>query len=267
RDSGAVYVFKRTDTTWAQEAYIKLDTALKDANFGYSVAVDGDTLVGGAYDAESAMGLVAVFTRSGTTWTQEAVITPAVRDASDRFGNPVRILGDTLAIGAISEDSSATGINSGGENDNGAVGSGAVYVYTRSATVWTQEAYIKASNTGADDFFGLGLSLGENRLAVGAAGESSSATAYDGDEADNTMTDSGAVYLFTRSGTTWTQVHYLKAINTGNGDFFGREVSLSGGDLLIGARLEDSSTTGVDGGGEADNSVADSGAAYVTQPW
>jgi uncharacterized Zn-binding protein involved in type VI secretion len=137
-----------------------------------------------------------------------------------------------------------------------------VYVFTRSGTTWSQQAYLKASNTDAGDVFGVPVTLDGDTLAVGAVLESSNATGVDGDQADNTAGGSGAVYVFTRSGRTWSQQAYLKASNTDAGDRFGWSVALDGDTLAVGARLEDSNATGVDGD-QADNSADDSGAMYV----
>ena len=96
------------------------------------------------------------------------------------------------------------------------------------------EAYLKASNTGADDLFGVSIALSGDTLAVGTQHEDSNATGVGGNQADNSAHGSGAVYLFTRSGTTWTQQAYLKASNTGAGDGFGLSVALSGDTLAVG---------------------------------
>ncbi len=109
------------------------------------------------------------------------------------------------------------------------------------------QGYLKASNTGAHDVFGFSVSVSGDTLAVGAHYESSAATGVNGNENDDSAPDSGAVYVFVRSGGEWTQQAYLKASNTGAEDNFGRSVSLSGDTLAIGADGEDSSATGVDG--------------------
>jgi hypothetical protein len=109
------------------------------------------------------------------------------------------------------------------------------------------QAYLKASNTGAVDVFGYSVSLDGDTLAVGAPQEDSGATGVNGNEADDSATDSGAVYVFTRSGSSWAQQAYLKASNTGAGDNFGWSVSLYGDSLAVTALSEDSSATGVDG--------------------
>ena len=120
-------------------------------------------------------------------------------EADDYFGYSVAISadGNTLAVGALGEASNATGIN-GDQNDNSATHSGAVYIFVRNGTTWAQEAYIKASNTDAGDYFGYSVSLSSdgNTLAVGAYGEDSDATGINGDQDNNNATDSGAVYVY-----------------------------------------------------------------------
>ena len=130
-----------------------------------------------------------------------------------------------------------------------------------------QEAYVKASNTDADDLFGYNVTLSDdgNTLAVGASNEDSAATGVNGDQADNSANKSGAVYVFTRdSGGSWTQQAYVKAHDTSASDYFGASVVLSGDShtLVVGARHEDSAATGVNGD-QTDNSATDAGAVYV----
>src|SRR5688572_11604347 len=180
-------------------------------------------------------------------------------------GQTVAISGDgeTIAIGAPHEASSAMGVN-GNQNDNGAYNAGAVYVYTRNGGTWQQQAYVKASNAGSGDYFGssVGLSADGNTMAVAANWESSSAMGANGNQADNSIPQAGAVYIFTRTGGTWRQQAYLKASNTGeageagDGDQFGFSLALSddGNTVAAGAIAEDSNATGVNGN-QADNSA------------
>ena len=275
-DSGAVYVFTRSGTTWSQQAYLKASNTDAQDNFGYSVSLSGDTLaVGASYESSNATdvngiqsdnsasgsGAVYIFTRSGRTWSQQAYLKASNTDVSDDFGDSVSLSGDTLAVGAPDESSSATGVN-GSQSDNSAINSGAVYIFTRSGRTWSQQAYLKASNTGRSDLFGDSVSLSGDTLAVGARFEDSSATGVNGSQSDNSASDSGAVYVFTRSGTTWSQQAYLKASNTDADDSFGRSVSLSGDTLAVGVYGEDSSATGVNGS-QSDNSLSNSGAVYI----
>ena len=274
--SGAAYVFTRSGGVWSQQAYLKASNTEAGDYFGNAVSLSGDTLVVGAYledsnaigvdgnqadNSASDSGAVYVFTRSGTTWSQQAYLKASNTEADDFFGRAVSLSGDTLVVGADLEDSNAIGVD-GNQADNSASKSGAAYVFTRNGTTWSQQAYLKASNTEADDSFGRAVSFSGDTLVVGALSEDSNATGVNGNQADNSALSSGAAYVFTRNGTTWSQQAYLKASNTEAGDFFGYAVSLSGDTLVVGADLEDSNATGVNGG-QADNSAPDAGAAYV----
>ena len=258
--------------TFAEQAYIKASNAGANDLFGYSVAIDGDTLAVGANVEDSSTtginstpdelatdsGAVYVFTRSGTTWAQQAYIKASNPGAGDNFGNSVTIDGDTLAVGARYEDSSTTGINS--TPDELATDSGAVYVFTRSGTTWAEQAYIKASNTGADDSFGLNVAIKGDTLTVGAPFEDSSTTGINSTP-DELATDSGAVYVFTRSGATWAEQAYIKGSNTEVDDRFGVSVAIAGDTLAVGANGEDSSTKGINS--TPNELAATSGAVYV----
>jgi len=271
--SGAVYIFTRSGTTWTQQAFLRPSNIGSNDRFGDSVALSGGTLAIGAYaedgDASSTLGntndnllnsgAVYVFTGSGANWTQQAYIKAFNAGSADAFSErSLALEGDTLVVGAWGEDGDST--SSVGSPNNSASGAGAVYVYTRTGTVWSLEAYLKASNAAATDAFGYSVSLDADTLAVGAVNE-------DGD-ANSTVTvpneaayNSGAVYIFTRSGGAWSQQAYLKASTARVSDWFGSAVSLSGDTLLVGAYFED---------GDASSTVnnlndfaTDAGAAYV----
>jgi hypothetical protein len=173
--------------------------------------------------------------------------------------------GSTLAVGAPGESSAATGIN-GDRRSTAAPNSGAVYVFTRSGLSWTQQAYVKASNTGVHDEFGtsVALSADGSTLIVGAPEESSAATGIGGDQTSNAASRSGAVYVFTRGGTTWSQQAYVKASNTGVDDDFGTSVALSANSstLVVGAPGERSAATGI-GGDQTSDAAPGAGAVYV----
>jgi hypothetical protein len=266
-NSGAVYVFRRSGATWAQEAYLKASNTGADNYFGVHVALSGDTLAVGASGengvgaAQASSGAAYVFVRSGATWQQQAYLKASNVDASDFFGTAVALSGDTLAVAATGEDSAAQGVG-GAQADNSLTGSGAVYVFRRSGATWQQEAYVKASNTGAGDSFGASVALAGDVLAVGATGEGSAATGIDGDQADNSLRGPGAAYVFRRIGLGWQQEAYVKASNTGADDFFGWSVALSGDTLVVGSLSEFSAATGVNGDQTDDTTVA-AGAVYV----
>jgi hypothetical protein len=283
-DSGAVYIFSRSNGTWSQQAYVKASNAGGGDLFGGSVALsnDGSTLVVGARtEASNATGVggdqfdnsaygtgaAYVFTRSGGVWAQQAYLKALNPDPSDAFGLAVAISGDgnTLAVGTIFEASNATGVG-GDQTDNSAFESGAVYVFIRSGGSWMQEAYLKASNSEAFDRFGSAVSFSDdgNTLAVGAVFEHGGASGVNGDQTNNDAVTAGAAYVFTRSGSTWSQQAYVKASNTEEDDQFGQSLAISsdGNTLAVAAWLEGSGTDGV-GGNQADNSAHQAGAVYT----
>ena len=189
--------------------------------------------------------------------------------ASDYFGTSVTLSGDgtTLVVGADSEDSSAIGVN-GDQASNAAASSGAVYVYVRDvAGAWSQQAYVKASNTGTSDWFGASVALSGagSTLAVGVRFEDGNATGMGGNQASNGAVESGAIYVLERDGAgAWSQRSYVKASNTGADDRFGASVALSetGSTLAAGAYQEDSNASGI-GGDQASNGISDFGAVYL----
>jgi hypothetical protein len=156
-----------------------------------------------------------VFVRSGTTWTQQAYLKASNTGAEDRFGQSVAVSGGTVVVGAHQEDSAATGVN-GNQADNSATNSGAAYVFVRSGTTWTQQAYLKASNTGASDAFGLSVAVSGELVVVGALGEDSAATGVSGNQSDNSASSAGAAYVFTGVGTPLT----LTIARDGSGGYF-----------------------------------------------
>jgi len=164
-----------------------------------------------------------------------------------------------VAVGARHEGSLATGVN-GNQADNSGTNCGAAYVFARKGTNWSQQAYLKASNTAAADYFGWSVSVSGDTVVVGASGEASNATGVDGDQSDNSANQSGAAYVFVRSGTNWTQQAYLKASNTDAGDQFSFSVAVSGDTVVVGAYGE--ASNGVDGD-QSNNSAFNAGAAYL----
>ena len=205
-------------------------------------------------------GAAYVFNHSGGVWSQQAYLKSSNTDASDLFGESVAISGDTLVVGAYVEDSNATGVN-GDQSDNSALNSGAAYVFTRSAGVWSQQAYLKASNTEAYDQFGFSVAISDDTVVVGADFEDSNTTGVNEDQSNNAATNSGAAYVFHRSGGVWSQQAYLKATNTETYDYFGHSVAISGNMVVVGAYGENSNATGV-GGDQSDNSAIHAGAVY-----
>ncbi len=280
--SGAAYVFVREGTTWTQQAYLKASNGETLDFFGISVAVDGDTAVVGALaeasaatgvngdqennDAEAA-GAVYVFVRDGAAWTQQAYLKASNTEAGDFFAS-VAVDGDTIAVAATGEDSKSTGVDGDQDDDFPTTepllegNSGAAYVFVREGNEWTQQAYLKASNTEELDLFGDALALAGDTLVVTAVSEDSNSTRVNGDEENNDALGAGAAYVFVRTGTVWEQQAYLKAPNAEIEDEFGSSVAIDGDIVIVGAEDEDSNATGIDGD-DANNDADNAGAAYI----
>ena len=290
--AGAVYVYTRTGTDWSQQGYIKspppakADDATTGDMFGYSLALgaDGDTLAVGSYDEDGSSreingavdgerggsGTAYVFTRAGTTWSQQAYLKVSNTEGGDSWGIAVALSadGNTLAMGTADEDCPATGVNPAGCDDDreAATSVGAAAVFVRNGTTWTQQAYIKASNTGVADQFGIRLALSGDgdALAVAGPSEDSDGQGINGTQDNDSAIEAGAVYLFTRNGAEWAQQAFIKGSNTEAFDEFGGSVALSGDGrtIVVGARGEDSAAQAVNGD-QADNALDESGAVYV----
>jgi hypothetical protein len=277
---GVAYIFDREESgEWFEVTEITSDRLRSGDFFGSSLSLtdDGETLAVGApgddstgleldNDAPNA-GAVYVFRFDGERWVEQSYLKASNAEADDGFGANVAFSGDGSRLAVASrEDSSATGVD-GDQQDNDAPGSGAVYVFVPDQQGWSQEAYIKASNTGELDVFQpIALNRDGTVLVVGAAQEDSAATGVDGDADNDDLMDSGAAYVYERRGGQWIFRHYLKAPNTGEGDLFGVSVSLSddGDRLAVGATYEDGPATGI-GGDQGDNpgELGRFGAAYL----
>lgn len=275
-NSGAAFVFVRNDTNWNQQAYLKASNADANDHFGEHVAIFGGTIVVGATDEASASsgvdssgdddslpfsGAAYVFERTGGVWAQEAYLKASNPGELDAFGGAVDVGAGTVVVGAFGESSAATGVD-GNQLDDSANVAGAAYVFTRAGSTWSQEAYLKASNTDLGDRFGSSVALADNTLLVGAPNERSDADSPEGDEASNSAILAGAAYLFRCSEGSWSQATYLKSFNSDQLDSFGSTVALDGDQAVVGAAGEASSAVGVDGDA-SDNSASTAGAAYV----
>ena len=286
QSAGAVYVFSRAGDTWTQQAYLKAANPDRADMFGYSVSLsaDGNTLATGSYDEAGSSrqingppdnlrpgaGAVYVFTRTGSTWAQQAYIHASNAEGGDSLGVNVVLSddGDTLLASALDEDCLATGVNPQGCNDDRTAdrSTGAAYVFVRTGTTWAQQAYLKSSNTGPNDWFGsrAALSGNGNTAALGASLEDSSGRGINGRQDDDAAPESGAVYVFRRAGGTWSQQAYVKSSNAEAYDEFGGSLALSGDGrtMVVTAHAEDGASRGL-GGDLSDNEANEAGAAYV----
>lgn len=218
--SGAAYVFVRSAGVWTQQAKLYASDASTNDQFGVSVAIDGDTIAVGAYgkmvSGAASAGAVYVFVRSGMTWTEQAKLTASDAASGDLFGGALSLAADTLMIGA-------SGDNNAGGND-----AGASYVFTRSGTIWTEQAKLTASDGATLDSFGRSVALSGETAVIGALFDDLAST-----------NDAGSAYVFTRAGTVWSQQAKLTASDAAASDRFGISVALSGDTALIGSYQDD----------------------------
>ena len=223
-DAGAAYIFIRSGTSWSEQAKIQASDKVAYDNFGESVAIsgDGNTVIVGVRAKEGYTGAAYIFTRSGTSWSEQAKIQALDTVASDNFGQSVAISidGNTAIIGAPAKDGNWTG---------------AAYIFTRSGTSWSEQAKIQASDKEADDEFGYSVSISSdgNTAIVGSWLE------------DTGGTNAGAAYIFIRSGTSWSEQAKIQASDKALDDNFGKSVSISGdgNTAIVGSWLEDTGGT------------------------
>jgi hypothetical protein len=219
--AGAVVI--ATAPTWAlmaeQEAKLLPADGESDDYFGRGVALDGDTAIVGAPENINAPGSAYVFTRVGSSWTEQTKILASDGYVGDGFGWDVALEGDTMVIGAPYD------------YDNGGL-SGSAYVFTRVGTVWTEQAKLLASDGVTFAKFGRSVALDGDTLVIGAPGD------------DDNGEGSGSAYVFTRSGGVWTEQAKLSISDGGQFDYFGWDVALDG-DMAIIGRFQDMNGPGL----------------------
>ncbi len=221
-DSGAVYYFKKIDGIWTQISKFKGPDTVAGDRFGDRVTLNaaGDYALIGATNKDdnnlNNSGVVYIFTRSGDTWTYYGKIYPNDKTRSKEFGLGV-VLNPTATVALI-----------GALEDTPGTDAGAVYYFTRSGNVWTQQQKFQPSDVQFAETFGY-------YLAINSTGTLVFIGAPNRDEGG--IEDCGAVYYFTRSGNVWTQQGKI-IIPDGNIDsWFGISVALSHDEttLYIGA--------------------------------
>ncbi|HZL95706.1 MAG TPA: FG-GAP repeat protein, partial [Vicinamibacterales bacterium] len=225
-NQGSAYVFTRSGALWTQQAKLSENPrGLAGIEFGFSVAISGDTAIVGAPRntlGGHLQGSAYILTRSGNVWSLEAQLTPSDAELGDFFGVSVAVSGDTVAVGAYLDDI--------GSNVN----QGSAYVFTRSGAIWTEQAKLTASDgvgpnaNGVTDYFGYSIAVSGDTVVVGAYLADVGVTA-----------DQGAAYVFIRSGANWSQQAKLTASDGAAGDGFGFNLSVSGDRVLVCAPSHD----------------------------
>jgi MYXO-CTERM domain-containing protein len=197
--AGAAYVFVKSGATWALQAEITAGDGASGDAFGTSVSLSGNAAVVGA-PAHGGAGAAYVIVQSGGAWAQQAELTAGDGVAGDAFGASVSVSGGTAVVGAPSR--------------------GAAYVFAQGGATWAQQAEITAGDGAMGDDFGASVSVSGGTAIVGAPGHDAG---------------TGAAYVFTQAGATWTEQAELTASDAAAGDAFGCSVSVSGDAAIVGA--------------------------------
>ncbi len=207
---GAAYVFTFNGTNWTQEAKLTANDRAVQDYFG-EAAIDGETVIVGAWGDDTNRGAAYVFTGSGADWTQQGKLTANDGASGDYFGVSVALSGDTAIIGSSQDDFGLTG------------NQGSAHVFVRSGAVWTEQAKLFASDGEGSDYFGNSVALSGDTAVIGA---------YE----DNGV---GSAYFFSRSDSSWNERQNLAADDGAINDKFGVSVALSADMAIIGAYLDD----------------------------
>ena len=232
-DAGAAFVFVRAGQGWAQQAKLVAPDAGAGDQFGWSVAISGDTLAISAIADDFGgvdSGSIYIFRRSGETWEQEAWFLAGDPGVADMMGGDIALDGDTLIAGATGDDVGGTE-------------SGAAYVFRRDGTTWSQTTKLLPPQVDEFDEFGRSVAVSGDRIVVAAP--------FD----DDAGRDAGAVYLFRRVQGRWIQQTKLISADLVEGDWFGWGVAIDEQTLIVGAPHDT----------DPDLGIARTGMAYVFQ--
>ena len=216
-ETGSAYIYQRTGHTWLEQQKISASDGEDGDLFGFSVSIDGDYILVGAYVADgSGYNPSYIFHRFGSVWFEQAILSSNDATNGDCYGKSVYLDGDYAVIGAY------------GDDDNGS-NSGAAYIFHRNGITWSEQAKISASDGSYSDNFGIRVSISGNYAVI---------SAYH----DNDLgADSGSVYIFNRLGSTWTEQQKLTASDGEAYDLFGYSVCIDDDYVIVGAHYDDDS--------------------------
>jgi hypothetical protein len=202
-DAGAAYIFMKEGAAWVEQMrLIPGDGAVGD-HFGEWVSISGNTVVVGAPGGDGGTGAAYVFTRDGSTWTQQARLIASGGQAWDDFGACLSISGDTLVVGAPNH------------NDY----SGAAYVFTRQGSSWSESTKMDGGGAAAGGHFGASVSISEDALIVGSP---------------SVGNQKGAAFIFRYVGSNWVAEAQLEPGDVAAWEYFGTSVSISGNYAIVG---------------------------------
>ena len=223
--TGLAYIYEyQNDThTFVQKAELRSYAGQVGDAFGLSVAIDGDTVVVGAYknDPSSLIdaGAAYVFVKPFSGWvttTEDAMLTSYYDRIYDFFGYSVSISGDTIIVGARGDDDSGTN-------------SGSAFIFIKPTDGWTsatENAKLLASDGATEDRFGYRVAISSDTVAISA------------DQDDDTGTDTGSVYIYDKPDTGWIDANQSAKLTTSDSednDHFGSGLAINGDTVIVGA--------------------------------
>jgi hypothetical protein len=215
---GSVFIYQRINGAWTLQQRILAPDAATGDYFGHSLSMSGDDLLVGAEAKKNGnnnyQGAAYVFHRNGANWQLQQKLIAADGNAESYFGGETLIKGDTALVAAR------------GANIGNNIKQGAVYLYTRSGTTWTQKMKLLANDGTTEARFGAGISMHGDYIAVGAYGAKTNGDAH------------GAVYIFVKGGNTFTQQAKVLSTTPEINGLFGCSVSLFEDYLVVGATGE-----------------------------
>jgi len=227
-DAGSAYVFVRSGSTWAEQQKLLASDAVANQGFGISISVSGDRSVVGAHlddnPAGTDAGAAYVFARSGSTWSEQQKLVAPDGAANDRFGDAVSIAGDTLIVGALLDATPPGG------------STGSAHVFVASGISWEEQEKLVPFASPAGDLFGHSVAVSGDTAVIGAASDDTSSGGT-----------AGSAYVFTRSGSVWTEQQKLMPVDGAHGSQFGWSTAIVGDTIVVGAWLDDT-PAGMDAG-------------------
>jgi hypothetical protein len=224
-DQGSAHIFKREGENWVEKPKLIASDGASYDYFGYSVCINGDYVIVGAYGDDSSRGSAYIFKREGEVWNYAGKFYAFDGLSGDWFGYSVSISGDYAIVGAYYDDTTTTD-------------TGSAHIFKREGDFWNQKAKLTASDRAYGDYFGCSVSINGDCAIVGAY--------YD----DTTTTDTGSAYIFKREGEEWVEITKLTSSDKAPYDYFGRSVCISEDYAIVGAN-------------NGDGNVNDSGSAYI----
>lgn len=219
---GCAQVFVREGGLWQLQSTLRADQPLSKDQFGYAVAISGDTILVGAKSdwdyGRNSKGLAYVFCRVGSEWRSQGVLEAADGKTYDGFGYSVALDGDIAVVGVPGDDERARD-------------QGSAYVFEREGDRWIQKAKLLSPHPGKDDYMGYTVTVSGETVAVGA---------YSADT--DGVFNSGEVFVFERGNGTWPLRARLKAPDNVVGCYFGMSLAMDGDTIVVGAMYRSANT-------------------------